>query len=197
MSEEQNRASTGRQSRKQAEDRVRPAANPSREQGQRAAEEMDIDFDSSYLKAPPARPGYTQRWVRVTVFGKDDPINMTRQFRKGWRPRKFETVPTDFGTPTEQHGRFAGCLVVEGSVLCERPIEIAKKHRAHLRDKNDKQTEAIDAELRNASVRNPAYGPIEKQHKSVPVRERPVVVADDGPDLDGDDGAGGDDGFQA
>lgn len=179
-------------SRKQegALERGRPAANRSREQDQHANSEADyeIDFDASALKAPPPRPGYDQRWVRISVLGKDDLINVSRAGRKGWKARQSDTIKESFSMPTDQHGRFPGAFIVEGMLLCERPKSISKQHREHIRTNIDRQTAAIDQELRNTSAtnRNPAFGPIEKQHRSVPVRERRVEAAED----DGDGGAG-------
>lgn len=108
------------------------------------------------LDAPPPRPGFVQRWIRVTLEGDDDPTNVSRKFRDGWRPRLASTVPPGSTPPSISSGRFAGCIGVEGMLLCERPEKMAAKHAAAINEKTRRITEGIEAELQAQSHPNMA-----------------------------------------
>ncbi len=126
------------------------------------------------LEAPVARPGFRQRWIRVGTMGQDDPTNTARRFREGWRPRLAETVPPSFHAPTIAHGKYAGCVGVEGMILCEMPEKLAKQRDAHYADKARMQDEGVEQQLANES--HPMM-PITQERSSKLVRE--VKVQDD------------------
>ena len=69
-----------------------------------------------YLKP---RAGMVQRWIRVAVRGEADPVNTARKFREGWQPRAVSTVPKNIPVPRVDSGKYAGCVGVEGMILCE------------------------------------------------------------------------------
>lgn len=126
------------------------------------------------LEAPPPRAGFVQRWIRVGMFGVDDPTNTARKTREGWRPRSADSVPKGFHLPTISHGQWAGCIGVEGSLLCEMPVQLADKKKAALKDKTDGITEALPTELQKHSH---SSMPITQERSSRVVRE--VKAADD------------------
>jgi hypothetical protein len=103
------------------------------------------------LEAPTARKGFIQRWIRVGSMGRDDPTNTARKFREGWKPRPSSTVPAGFHMPTIAHGKWAGCIGVEGMLLCEMPEKMVAKRNAHYRAKTDNVTGAIADELQKHS----------------------------------------------
>lgn len=103
------------------------------------------------LDAPPARKGFDQRWIRVGAMGQDDPTNTARKFREGWKPRPATSIPASYHSPTMEHGKWAGCIGVEGMLLCERPEAMGEKRRLHYQDKTDKVTNAIQSELQRQS----------------------------------------------
>ncbi len=103
------------------------------------------------LAAPPARPGFAQRWIRVAMNGQEDPTNVARKMREGWKPRPSSTIPGDFQLPTISHGEWAGCLGVEGSVLMERPLKLSDRHREAIDAKTDMITRSLESELQKAS----------------------------------------------
>lgn len=127
------------------------------------------------LTAPAPRPGMVQRWVRTSVLGKDDAVNIARKYREGWRPRDPSTVPNAKARyPTIQHGQFGSVIAVEGMVLCEMSAARIAQKRSFINDQTSKRTAAIDAQLgANSKVgRRAGYGPVEKQSRSVAVREK-------------------------
>lgn len=160
------------------------AARESRAQGVRAAKKVRETEDApwtppSSLEAPPPRAGMVQRWIRVSSQGKDDPINSARKFREGWAPRPADTVSTDWPVPKISGGKFAGFIGVEGMVLCEMPEKRNNQRKQFIADKIEKNTRAIDAQIRqtNKENKNPAFGRIEKSDRTIPIRE--VKVQED------------------
>jgi len=126
------------------------------------------------LEAPTARKGFTQRWIRVGSMGSDDPTNTARKFREGWKPRPVESLPKGYHAPTISHGKWAGCIGVEGMILCEMPSKLLAKRNAHFRAKTDTITGAIDQDLQKHS--HPAM-PITQERSSKVVRN--VKIATD------------------
>ena len=164
------------------------SANATRESESRAYEKVHDEEDEPWvrgasLEMPPARPGMDQRWIRFAIRGQDDSTNWARKMREGWKPRKADTVPEDFPVPRLDHGRMAGLIGIEGSVLCERPMGISKRRDRHFENETQKRTDAINADLQrlNADNRNPAFGEVRMASRQVPVREvaRDVAVQDD------------------
>lgn len=105
----------------------------------------------SSLEAPPARPGFVQRWIRIGSMGQDDPTNTARKFREGWKPRPASSIPANWHSPTVMHGKWAGCIGVEGMLLCEMPQKMVDKRNAHYKAKTDLTTESIESELQKHS----------------------------------------------
>lgn len=137
------------------------------------AEEAKPWVRPTSLEAPPARPGFVQRWIRVGTNGKDDPTNTARKFREGWKPRPASSVPASYHSPTIQHGKWSGCIGVEGMLLCEMPEKLRVKRNEHYRNKTDQTTNAIAQELQRQS--RPGM-PITQERNS---ETRMVRVADD------------------
>ena len=128
------------------------------------------------LAAPPARPGFAQRWIRVAVLGVDDPNNAMRKFREGWKPRPANTLPADFPLPTISHGSWAGCIGIEGSVLCEMPQVLVNKRRQYYANKTAGIEQAIESELQKESM---SAMPITQRRTSQSKLVRRTRVADD------------------
>jgi hypothetical protein len=98
------------------------------------------------LDAPEARPGYVQRWVATAIQGKETPDNVYKRMREGWEPRKSSTVK-DQKFPTINHGQWAGCIGIEGMLLCEMPKEKHQAMKDYYRGKSKDQNEALTGEL--------------------------------------------------
>jgi hypothetical protein len=130
----------------------------------------------SNLAAPPARPGYGQKWVRVAIRNEDDATNVSKAFREGWAPRRADTAPADFRPPTISHGEFAGCIGVHGMILCEMPETRIAQRKSYYEGRTRQQTQAIEQDLLRDQV--PGH-PIHQDRKSsVTVGRRPVVADD-------------------
>lgn len=149
--------------------RERSSVHQSREAQSRVNEVVHEEEDEPWVRGaslamPPARPGMDQRWIVFAINGQDTPTNYMRKLREGWKPRASDSIPQDFPVPTVEHGKWAGCIVVEGSVLCERPLSISARRDRHFASETARRTEAIDQQLDsfNRENRNPAFGPIRK-----------------------------------
>ncbi len=115
------------------------------------------------LEAPPPRAGMRQRWIRVSTRGVDDPTNVARKMREGWKPRPVESVPANFHLPTISNGEWAGCIGIEGSVLMEMPEKMAKKREAFYKQKTETITTGIETDLQSQSN---SMMPITQERKS-------------------------------
>lgn len=115
------------------------------------AEESKPWTRPSSLEAPEARPGFVQRWIRVGIMGEDDPTNTSRKLREGWKPRPVSSIPVSFHAPTISHGKWSGCIGVEGMLLCEMPKTMRDKRNAHYNEKTQMVTGAIEDELQKQS----------------------------------------------
>jgi hypothetical protein len=130
------------------------------------------------LEAPPPRKGMVQRWIRVGSLGKDDATNASRKFREGWVPRKANSVPPDFPLPHIDNGKFAGCIGIEGMVLCEMTIDRNNQRNKYFQGRRDRMTDAINQQIAQSNQRiGSGFGQIVKEERSVPVRE--VAVQSD------------------
>jgi hypothetical protein len=153
-------------------------ARESRAQVDRAVEHDRVMEDKPYvqptsLEAPAARPGYGQRWVHVGVEGRWDQKNWARKQRDGWVPRQTSTVAKSFQVPRIDTGRFAGCIGVEGMVLCEKPLGEIKKRREFYKAKRVKTTNAVNDDIRRVNRQaGGGFGPIRKAETSQLVREQ-------------------------
>ncbi|MCC6475124.1 MAG: hypothetical protein IT514_15430 [Burkholderiales bacterium] len=137
------------------------------------------------LTMPPPRPGQDQRWIRASMAGQDDTSNWSRKQREGWRPRPAETVSEDFPVPRIDSGRFAGCVGVEGLILCERPMALSRRRENYFAEKTGQRTAAIHRALDKFNAENVGSGRrgfhgIQMAERSVPMRE--VKVREDADD---------------
>lgn len=103
--------------------------------------------EPALLDAPPPRPGMVQRWVRTSILGTETPQHVMRRNREGWQPRPLDTIPKDFAMPTIDHGRWDGCVGVEGSILCEMSEERVALRTRHFQNKTDGLKSFIDNNL--------------------------------------------------
>lgn len=108
------------------------------------------------LEAPQPNPNMVQRFVRMSVKGKNDGENLTAMARQGWRPRTLESVPEggrrDFSTMKDP--RTGGSLIVNGDlILCEMPKRLFDQMSAFYAAKRKGQVAAlVDKPLAGAAI---------------------------------------------
>jgi hypothetical protein len=161
------------------QERARENTHPTR--SQQTWDDVDVHEESdrpwvrpTSLAAPDPRPGFKQRWIRVAMYGQEDATNASRRLREGWKPRPAETLPSNFPLPTISHGQWAGCIGIEGMILCEMPETLVDRRNSYYEDKTARITNSIEHDLQQQST---AAMPIEQERSSKVVRE--VKVAPD------------------
>jgi len=102
----------------------------------------------SHLPDPDHRPGLAHRWVRISTWGVDDPVNASKQNREGWEPVKRADYPefVGFGEHTKD-----GTVKLGGLILCKMPEEQAKARDAYYQKQTRRQLESVDAQLMKES----------------------------------------------
>lgn len=134
----------------------------------------------SSLDAPPERDGMTQRWVRRSLFGADDPKNLNRKWREGWRPRPADTLPEDWKIYANFADKNEGMIVVDDLILMEIDSGVISRRKAAIRQQTAEQMRSVEHDLESSQL---AGHPIVKEHRTSvshpPQRVQPVRVADD------------------
>lgn len=134
----------------------------------------------SSLDAPPAREGMTQRWVRKSLFGADDPKNLNRSWREGWRPRSPDTLPEDWRIYATFADKNEGMIVVDDLILMEIDSKVLARRKAAVDKATAQQIESVEHDLESSQI---AGHPIVKEHKTSvthpAMRVQPAGVADD------------------
>lgn len=97
-----------------------------------------------YVKA---RPGYVQRYGRISLQGQDDVENISRLEAKGWSPRKSDTLPSGSKAPVIRKGEYTGYVGIRGNILMERPVELNEQYRQANRDATEAQIDHVRRQL--------------------------------------------------
>lgn len=131
----------------------------------------------SSLDAPPAREGMTQRWVRKSLRGADDPKNLNRTWREGWRPRDPSTLDEEWRVYATFANKSEGMIVVDDLILMEIDSGVLSRRKAAIEKATEMQMRSVDHDLESAQI---AGHPIVKKHNtSVSHPAKAVRVADD------------------
>ncbi len=99
----------------------------------------------SYLQAPPPPEGFVHRWVRVSMRGQDDKINVHAKLAEGWEPVRADEYP-NYQAP-----------VIDSGMLCRIPAETASERNAYYGGRTREQMQAVDQDL------------MKDQHPSMPI----------------------------
>ncbi len=133
-------------------------------------------LSESALTAPPAREGFTQRWVSTAILGDPTPQNVSKRFREGWMPRMADTVPDNFFVTSVEHGKHEGAVCNESMILCELPLNRLQKRKEFHQGKTDKQTRFVEENL-NSVERQGGHRIFREESHSVSHGQR--RIADD------------------
>jgi hypothetical protein len=134
----------------------------------------------SSLDAPEPRSGMTQRWVRRSLFGVDDPKNLNRSWREGWRPRD----PSSLGEEWRIFATFAdkneGMIVVDDLILMEIDSGIIATRKLAIETQTAQQMLSVEHDLESAQIAGHPISSDSRSSVSYPGRAvRPLKVADD------------------
>jgi hypothetical protein len=112
----------------------------------------------SKLEAPEAPAGYAHRWIRTSLRGEDDKINVSTKIREGWEPVRADEYPELAGRyPTIEDGAHAGVIGVGGLMLARIPEETVEERTEYFREQTRTQMDAVDQNL------------MREQHPSMPI----------------------------
>ena len=112
----------------------------------------------SKLEAPEAPAGYTHRWIRTSLRGEDDSMNVSTRLREGWEPVRADEYPELKGRyPTIEDGELAGTIGVGGLMLARIPEETVDERTEYFREQTRTQMDAVDSNL------------MREQHPSMPI----------------------------
>jgi len=109
------------------------------------------------LPMPDPRPGWTHRYIRISMMGTADPANISSKFREGYEPVRAEDYPEMMMHAT-QEGRFKGNIEVGGLLLCRIPAEFIDQRNAYYNKQNQAQMESVDNTfMKNSDPRMPLF----------------------------------------
>lgn len=114
-----------------------------------AVDTSQAAVDALFAETPfvddiPARQGFTQKWIRVTIGGVDDVRNIGKMHQLGWRPRSANSVPGGYSPPTIRNKQLGDVIGVGDLVLHEMPIELSNRIKAAMKRRLDSQLEAVN-----------------------------------------------------
>ena len=95
------------------------------------------------LPQPDDRPGWVHRYVRTSIMGSADPMNVSAKRREGFEPVKAEDYP-ELMSHASIDGQFKGSIEIGGLVLCRAPKEFMEQRAAHYEKLAANQMESVD-----------------------------------------------------
>jgi hypothetical protein len=114
------------------------------------------------LPEPDKEPGYSYRWIRVSMMNTADPRNLSSKLREGWEPVTVEEQPK-FRLLADPQSRFKDNVEVGGLLLCKTPTEFVQQRSEYFAKQTQAQTDAVDNTLmRQSDPRMPIF----KERKS-------------------------------
>ena len=110
----------------------------------------------SRLDAPAPPDGYTHRWIRTSLRGDEDKMNVHSKLREGWEPVRADEYP-GFDYAVIDDGSHAGVIGNGGLMLARIPEETAQERSAYYGSRTREQMTAVDQDL------------MKEQHPSMPI----------------------------
>jgi len=109
------------------------------------------------LPEPDKQPGYSYRWIRVSILDKADPRNITGMRREGWEPVPIEEQP-DMQLLVDPSSRYQHNIEIGGLLLCKAPTEFMSGRIKHFEKVTQAQADAVDNSLmRQSDPRMPLF----------------------------------------
>ena len=127
-----------------AESRTEGLQSRSRETETRENQEREAPWSPApLLPKPDPRPGFDHRYVRASMRGEADNINVSQAMREGWVPILAEEYP-ELMIVSDRGSQYPDNVLIGGLLLCKRPVEIGKKIEEHARKELNQQMDAVD-----------------------------------------------------
>lgn len=109
------------------------------------------------LPEPDKEPGYSYRWIRVSMLGAADPRNISSKLREGWEPVLASTQPK-LRLFVDKDSRFPDNIEIGGLLLCKTPKELTDQRDAFYVRQADDQMRSVDTNfMRENDPRMPLF----------------------------------------
>lgn len=95
------------------------------------------------LPTPKAEEGYTYHWVRLSIRGEADPMNVSSKLREGWEPVKASDHP-EIQLVGVENERFKDNVVIGGLMLCKAPVEMVEDRNEFYNEQAESQIKSVD-----------------------------------------------------
>lgn len=129
------------------------------------------------LDAPPAPPGCVLRWIRAKLGDRDDPKNLNKKFRTGWKPFLATDAPEDY-TPPETYASPMGTVIAVGDlILCYMPRKLFEARKRYFKNMIQQQKQAVRDRARSQSD---SRAPLVSREEATFTRGRRPQVQQDG-----------------
>lgn len=113
----------------------------------------------SLLPVPPPEEGWVFRYIRASMLGKTDNVNVSAKFREGWEPVRAADYP-DLQVIPDHETRFPENIEVGGLILCKCPADLMRQRQEYYQQKAQGQMQAVDDNyLRESDPRMPMLKP--------------------------------------
>lgn len=131
-------------------------------------------------KAPPPRPGYVQRWIRLTIHGQEDLSNVMRKRNEGWAPRAGNSLPAGFFAPVVQHASMGNVIINGDMILMERPAKTHERQARHHQQMASLQAQSIERFLAQRAPGGRGFGPgeVSEFSRRTSTGRRPQIADD-------------------
>lgn len=96
------------------------------------------------LPTPKPEEGYTYHWVRLSIRGEADAMNVSSKLREGWEPVKASDHPEIHLVGGAENERFKDNVVIGGLMLCKAPVEMVEDRNSFYNEQADSQIKSVD-----------------------------------------------------
>jgi hypothetical protein len=110
----------------------------------RAASERERAWEPpQVLPDPTPQDGYVFRWIRTSLMGNADNVNVSKRFREGWEPVRAEDHP-ELMLVSDQDSKFKGNIEVGGLLLCKSSEENVQARNKYYNEMAKRQMDSVD-----------------------------------------------------
>jgi hypothetical protein len=127
------------ESRSKREQAPRTREVETREKTQRSAPWKPAALTPS----PNPREGLDFRYVRASMRGEADNINVSQALREGWEPVLSTDYP-ELMIVSDRGSQYPDNVLIGGLLLCSRPSEIGAQIQEHANNEVAEQMDAVD-----------------------------------------------------
>jgi hypothetical protein len=107
------------------------------------------------LPDPEPQDGYVFRWIRTSLMGNADNVNVSKRFREGWEPVSAEDHP-ELMLTSDRNSEYKGNIEVGGLLLCKSTAENIAARRQYYDELAKKQVDSVDQSyMRESDPRMP------------------------------------------